>query len=118
MGKSSGLATFPLLTPDWADDGREYGLEARAPSLTTLCVLIARPSSRPDIPSAELPTALPETPSSHRSTIDTGLVAFGVPSGVPLGVVDALSTRALLEPDLGVMFELRNALTGVETSSF
>lgn len=31
---------------------------------------------------------------------------------------DALSTLALLDPDLGVMLELRNALTGVAMSPF
>lgn len=50
--------------------------------------------------------------------METGRTALGVPFGVSFGVVDALSTLAFLEPDLGVMLELRNALTGVETSSF
>ena len=70
------------------------------------------------MPSAEPSVALPKSPSSHLSTMETGRTAFGVPFGVAFGVVDALSTLALLEPDLGVMLELRNALTGVETSSF
>lgn len=104
--------------PDWADRGREYNLGPRPPSLTTLCAGVALSPSRPDIPKAELPDVLGDTPSSHLSTIETGLVALGVPSGVPLGVVDALSTLALLGPDLGVIFELKNTLRGAETSSF
>jgi len=40
-----------------------------------------------------------------------------MPLGVLFGVGDALSALAFLEPDLGVMFELINVLTGVATSS-
>lgn len=50
--------------------------------------------------------------------VDTGLKLVGVPFGVPFGVDAVLSTLAFLEPDLGVMFEFMNALTGVEMSSF
>lgn len=50
--------------------------------------------------------------------VEVGLELLGVPFGVRFGVEDALSTLALLDPDLGVMFELRNALTGVAMSPF
>ena len=50
--------------------------------------------------------------------MELGRELRGVPSGVPVGVDDALSALAFLEPDLGVIFELRNALTGVSISSF
>ena len=93
-------------------------MRPRAPSLTTLCAPRVRSSSTPDRPSAEFPDVLPENPSSHLSTIETGLAALGVPSGATFGVVEALSTLDFLEPDLGVTLELRNVLTGVETSSF
>ncbi len=55
---------------------------------------------------------------SYLSIVECGLECLGVPSGVPVGVDEELSTLALLEPDLGVIFELRNALTGVSISSF
>ena len=50
--------------------------------------------------------------------MDVGRELLGVPFGVAVGVVDALSTLAFLDPDLGVIFELRKALTGVEIPSF
>lgn len=50
--------------------------------------------------------------------METGRALLGVPLGVSLGVGDWLPNLALLAPDLGVMFEFRKALTGVETSSF
>lgn len=49
--------------------------------------------------------------------IEVGRELAGVPFGVLRGVEEALSTRALREPDLGVMFELRKFLTGVLISS-
>lgn len=64
----------------------------------------------------------PPTLSLFPLTIDAGRefpgVAFGVPFGVSFGVEDALSTLAFLELDLGVTFELKKALTGVEMFSF
>lgn len=48
---------------------------------------------------------------------ETGLELLKVPFGVPFGVDDALSTLAFLEPDRGVMLELKKVLTGVATSS-
>ncbi len=57
-------------------------------------------------------------PCPDLSTIELGLEFLGVPSGVPVGVDEELSTLAFLEPDLGVIFELRNALTGVSIPSF
>jgi hypothetical protein len=48
--------------------------------------------------------------------VDKALDCTGVPVGVPTGVDDALSTLALLEPDLGVILEFKKADTGVEIS--
>lgn len=50
--------------------------------------------------------------------VDAGFELLGVPFGVRFGVEDALSTLALLDPDLGVTFALKNALTGVAMSPF
>jgi len=75
----------------------------------------------PCTPSAEAPSVLPVSPSSHLSIIDTGRALAGAPSGTTFDIGDAgdvLSNLDLLEPDLGVMFELKNALTGVDTASF
>ena len=75
----------------------------------------------PCIPRAEPPPGLPESPSSHFSIIDTGRVLPNAPIGDSFGLGDAgdvLSSLDLLEPDLGVMFEFKTALTGVATSSF
>ena len=58
------------------------------------------------------------TKDSFPISIDAGLELTGVPLGVPLGVEEALSTLAFLDPDLGVMLELRNDLTGVAMSPF
>ena len=71
----------------------------------------------PCIPSPAKPFASP-LPCPDVSIVGFGLEFLGVPSGVPVGVEDALSTLAFLDPDLGVIFELRNALTGVSMSSF
>ena len=49
--------------------------------------------------------------------MDVGRELLGVPFGVAVGVVDALSTLALLDPDLGVIFELKKVFTGVEIPS-
>ena len=57
-------------------------------------------------------------PCPDVSIVEFGLEFLGVPSGVPVGVDEALSTLAFLDPDLGVIFVLRNALTGVSISSF
>ena len=54
---------------------------------------------------------------SRFSIEEIGLELLGVPSEVPFGVDDALSTLAFLEPDRGVILELKKALTGVATSS-
>ena len=54
---------------------------------------------------------------SRFSMTDLGLGLLGVAFKAPLGVDDALSTLAFLDPDRGVMLELKKALTGVATSS-
>lgn len=45
--------------------------------------------------------------------MDEGLATGGVLSGVLLGVDEALSTLAFLDPDRGVMLELNNTFAGV-----
>lgn len=45
--------------------------------------------------------------------MDDGLAIGGVLLGVLLGVEEVLSTLAFLDPERGVMLELKNALTGV-----
>jgi hypothetical protein len=53
------------------------------------------------------------------SIVEAGREGAGVPVGVPLGVDEALSppTRDFLEDDRGVTLLLRNALTGVTSST-
>ena len=50
---------------------------------------------------------------SRLSPEETGLGTLDTPVGVPFGVGEAVSALAFLDPDLGVIFELRNGLTGV-----
>lgn len=85
-------------------------------SLETLCARPDRdicPALKPD------PGALAEVleGQSRPSIIDTGLPGDVVLSGLLLGVDEALSTLAFLEPDRGVTLELKNVLPGVTTSS-
>lgn len=49
--------------------------------------------------------------------METGLAVGGVLSGVAFGVDEAVSTLVFLEPERGVMFELKSVLTGVATHS-
>ena len=76
-------------------------VEEPGPSLITLDALDLRPAFETLNPSPLVACAF----------------LLGVPFGVPFGVDDALSTLAFLDPDRGVMLELRKALTGVATSS-
>lgn len=46
-------------------------------------------------------------------TEETGLDILAVPLGAPLDVGEAVSALAFLDPDLGVIFELKKGLTGV-----
>ena len=69
----------------------------------------SRPSPVVGIPFPVVPLLEP--------TVEIGLDLCGVPSGVLLGVLDMLSTRALLDPDLGVIFVFMNAFTGVSIPS-
>lgn len=50
---------------------------------------------------------------SRFSTEETGLGTLDVPVGVPFGAGEAVSALAFLDPDLGVIFELKYGLTGV-----
>ena len=83
-------------------------------------MLLGLGSCREPTPCVPSP-APPRTSSDTRGNapiVDVGFELFGVPFGVPFGVDDALSTLAFLDPDLGVTFELKKALTGVAMSSF
>ena len=63
------------------------------------------------------PSPLVACPSSvgisRFSADETGLDTLGVRVGVPFGTGEAVSALAFLDPDLGVILELRNGLTGV-----
>lgn len=72
---------------------------------------------RPPLVTGPAKPFVPSLPIPKPSIVEFGLEFLGVPSGVPVGVEDALSTLAFLELDLGVIFELRNAFTGVSISS-
>lgn len=85
-------------------------------SLATLRALPGRETRPPLVPSAFAALGPPEG-QSRPSIIDSGLAVGGVLSGVLLGVEEALSTLAFLDPDRGVIFEFSNVFTGVATSS-
>ncbi len=91
-------------------------MEDPGPSLITLDALDLHPGGEILSPSPlEARTSCEGV--SRFSIEEIGLELLGVPSEVPFGVDDALSTLAFLEPDRGVMLELKKALTGVATSS-
>lgn len=92
-----------LSNRDGLEDTDESG-----PSLITLPALELLPAVETRKP----------IPLVARTSEETGLEWLETPSGVPLGVDDALSTLAFRKPDLGVMLEFKKALTGVATTSF
>ena len=85
-------------------------------SLATLRALSGREVCPPLVPK---PNALCVSLEGQcrPSIMETGLAAGGVLSGVLLGVDEVLSTLDFLEPDRGVIFELKKVLTGVAMSS-
>lgn len=91
-------------------------IEDPRPSLITLDALDLRPAVEVLSPNPLVACAI-SGGSAPLSIEETGLELLGVPFGVPFGVDDALSTLAFLDPDRGVMLELKKALTGVATSS-
>ena len=70
------------------------------------------------MPSPEIPTELTFSIRVVASSVEGVLEWFGVPFGVTVGVVPALSERCFRDDERGVMFVLRKVLTGVETPSF
>lgn len=111
LGSVSGLAVLDTLSPRPSADINPVGY---CTSLTTLWALVCRSGS----PFAPNPLAVFGPPEVHSraSIIEVGLAIGGVLSGVILGVDEALSTLAFLDPDLGVILELMNAFTGVAPS--
>ena len=115
FGDVSGLVV--LVTESFRSNRR--GLDETddpGPSLITLDALDLRPDVEILKPSPLVARASSEG-FSRLSIEETGLELLKVPFGVPFGVDDALSTLAFLEPERGVMLELKKVLTGVATSS-
>lgn len=112
----SGLAPilpYPLGPSDPGDS-----LLYRSKVLPSIIILLGRIAL--PFPTPPIPSPVPMTPFEilgGPSTIEVGRELLGVSFGVAVGVVDALSTLAFLDPDLGVIFELKKVFTGVEISS-
>lgn len=87
------------------------GLErvAYCTSLATLRALSGREVCAPLVADADALCISPEG-QCRPSIIDVGLAMGGVLSGVLLGVDEALSTLVFLEPERGVMLELKSVL--------
>lgn len=114
-GELSGLVV-PVAESLRSNKGGLAEIEDPGPSLITLDALDLRPAV--DILSPSPLAACAFSRGGARLPIEeTGLELLGVRFGVPFGVDDALSTLAFLDPDRGVILELRKALTGVATSS-
>ena len=114
MGELSGLVVLFAESFRSKRDGLDE-MEDPNPSLITLDALDLRPDVeilRPS-PLAARASSVGFRLSREEADFESLKVAFGA----PLGVDDALSTLAFLDPDRGVMLELRKALTGVATSS-
>lgn len=115
IGELSGL--FVLVPESFRSiKGGLDEMEDPSPSLMTLDALDFRPEVEILSPSPLVARASSGS-SSRLSMEETGLELLGALFGVPFGVDDALSTLAFLEPERGVMLELKKALTGVATSS-
>lgn len=115
IGELSGLVVL-VAESFRSNRGGRGEIEDPNPSLITLDALDLRPEVEILSPSP-LVAREPSGVFSRLSMEETGLVVLGVPLEVLFGVDDALSTLAFLEPDRGVMLELKKALTGVATSS-
>ena len=89
------------------DDMDELG-----PSLVTLPVFDLLPLLAIRSPSP-LVACASSVGISRLSPEETGLGTLDGPVGVPFGVGEAVSALAFLDPDLGVIFEFKNGLTGV-----
>ncbi len=115
IGELSGLV---VLVPEFFRSNRGVldEIEDPRPSLITLDALDLLPEVEILRPSPLVARASSRG-SSRLSMEETGLELLGAPFGVPFGVDDALSTLAFLDPERGVMLELKKALTGVATSS-
>ena len=114
IGELSGLVV--LITESFRSkrDGLDE-MEDPNPSLITLDALDLRPDVEILRPSPL--AALASSVGFRLSREEVGFESLMIPFGAPFGVDDALSTLAFLDPDRGVMLELRKALTGVATSS-
>ena len=114
IGELSGLVVLIAESFRSKRDGLDE-MEDPNPSLITLDALDLRPDVEILRPSPLAARASSVGFRFSREEVDFELLM--VPFGAPLGVDDALSTLAFLEPDRGVMLELRKALTGVAASS-
>lgn len=115
IGELSGLVVLAAESFRSNRDGRDE-MEDPSPSLITLDALDRLPEVEILSPSPLVARAS-STGCSRLSMEETGLELLVVVFEAPFGVDDALSTLALLDPDRGVMLELKKALTGVATSS-
>lgn len=114
IGELSGLVVVPEFFR--SNRGVLDEIEDPSPSLITLDALDLLPEVEILRPSPLVARASSRG-SSRLSMEETGLELLGALFGVPFGVDDALSTLAFLDPERGVMLELKKALTGVATSS-
>lgn len=115
IGELSGLVV--LVTESFRSNNRGLDeIEEPGSSLITLDALDLRPAFETLKPSPLVACAF-SGDFARLSIEEASLELLGVLFGVPFGVDDALSTLAFLDPDRGVMLELRKALTGVATSS-
>ena len=114
MGELSGLVVLIAESFRSKIDGLDE-MEDPNPSLITLDALDLRPDVEILRPSPL--AALASSVGFRLSREEVDFESLMVPFEAPFGVDDALSTLAFLDPDRGVMLELRKALTGVATSS-
>ena len=115
MGELSGLVVLSPGPFRSSSDNLDE-IEDPGPSLITLDALDLRPEV--EILSPSPLEARPSCSGLARfSKEESGLGLPGVPFDMSFGVDDALSILAFLDPERGVILELKKALTGVATSS-
>ena len=116
FGRLSGLPIFCPSRICSGDDDLKEGDES-FPSLITLVDRVIRSTFEPVFTCPAIPI-VSTIDLSRPPKVEADLGLINDASGVSFGVEVALSSLAFLEPDLGVIFELRKALIGVAMSSF